>query len=129
MALRAELACTGVDVVVVEPGPFTTALFPSSPKPVDADRRAATYPAAAHQTLEGIGAAFDGLFKDPATPTDPQMVVDRIIEFAEMKPGTRPFRSVVGVDFGVRALNAATEPFDTALIESMGLTSFATIAP
>ncbi len=129
MALRAELACTGVDVVVVEPGPFTTALFPSSPKPVDADGRTVTYPAAAHQTLEGIGAAFEGLFKDPATPTDPQLVVDRIMELADMKPGTRPFRSVVGVDFGVRALNAATEPFDAALIESMGLASFAAIAP
>jgi len=36
--------------------------------------------------------------------------------------------SVVGVDFGVRALNASTEPYDAALLESMGLTSFATLA-
>jgi hypothetical protein len=60
--------------------------------------------------------------------TDPGLVVDRIIELADMKAGTGPFRSVVGVDFGVRALNAATEPYDAALIESLGMKSFATIA-
>jgi hypothetical protein len=33
----------------------------------------------------------------------------------------------VGVDFGVRALNASTETHDTALVDSLGLTSFATL--
>jgi short-subunit dehydrogenase len=65
LALRGELASSGVDVVVVEPGPFTTALFPSSPRPEDAEGRVATYPAAAHQTFEQMGAAFEGLFQDP----------------------------------------------------------------
>jgi NAD(P)-dependent dehydrogenase (short-subunit alcohol dehydrogenase family) len=32
MGLRREIACTGVDVVVVEPGPFATNLFPASPE-------------------------------------------------------------------------------------------------
>jgi NAD(P)-dependent dehydrogenase (short-subunit alcohol dehydrogenase family) len=129
MSLRAELASSGVDVVVVEPGPFTTGLFPNSPRPEDADGRAQSYPAAAHHALATIGGAFEGLFQNPETPTDPAIVVDRIIELADMKPGTRPFRSVVGVDFGVRALNASTEAFDAAIIESLGLTSFATIGP
>ncbi len=44
-----------------------------------------------------------------------------------MKPGTRPFRSVVGVDFGVRELNASVAPHETALLENLGLTSFATL--
>ena len=128
MALRGELACTGVDVVVLEPGPFTTALFPNSPKPEDAEGRAKTYPAAASKAFESMGAAFEGLFKNPELPTDPGLVVDRIIELIDMKAGTRPFRSVVGVDFGVRDLNSAVEPFDVALREAMGLTSFTTLA-
>lgn len=127
LALRRELASSGIDVVVVEPGPFTTALFPTSPRPEDTEGRAETYPAVAHQTFEEMGSAFEGLFKDPETPTDPGLVVDRIIELTEMNAGTRPFRSVVGVDFGVRELNASVEPHEAALLEAMGLTSFATL--
>jgi len=127
MALRGELASSGVDVVVVEPGPFTTALFPSSPRPEDIEGRAGTYPAVAHQTFENMGSAFEGIFKDPETPTDPGIVVDQIIALTEMDAGTRPFRSVVGIDFGVRDRNAAAEPFDAAVLEAFGMTSFATL--
>jgi len=127
MALRGELASSGVDVVVVEPGPFTTALFPTSPRPKDTEDRIGTYPAVAHRTFENLGSAFEGMFKDPKTPTDPGLVVDRIIALMEMNAGTRPFRSVVGVDFGVRERNAAAEPFDAAVLEAFGMTSFATL--
>jgi NAD(P)-dependent dehydrogenase (short-subunit alcohol dehydrogenase family) len=127
MALRGELASSGVDVVVVEPGPFTTSLFPSSPRPADAEGRVETYPAVAHETFENLGGAFDGMFEDPETPTDPGLVVERMIELAEMDPGTRPFRSVVGVDFGVSERNEAAEPRDAAVLEAFGMTSFATL--
>jgi NAD(P)-dependent dehydrogenase (short-subunit alcohol dehydrogenase family) len=129
MALRGELASSGVDVVVVEPGPFTTSLFPSSPRPEDAEGRVDTYPAVAHQTFDGMGGAFEGLFEDPETPTDPGLVVDQIIALTDMDAGTRPFRSVVGVDFGVRERNAAVEPFDSAVLEAFGMTSFANLVP
>jgi NAD(P)-dependent dehydrogenase (short-subunit alcohol dehydrogenase family) len=129
MALRGELATSGVDVVVVEPGPFTTELFPSSPRPADVEGRVDTYPAVARETFEGMGAAFESMFADPETPTDPQAVVDRIIELTDMNPGSRPFRSVVGVDFGVGERNTAVEPFDAAVLEAFGMTSFATLVP
>jgi hypothetical protein len=72
---------------------------------------------------------FEGIFSDPETPTDPALVVDRLVELIEMKPGFRPFRSVVGIDVGVRERNAAIEPYDAALLEAMGLTSFVTLRP
>ncbi|MCY2959000.1 MAG: SDR family oxidoreductase [Planctomycetota bacterium] len=127
MALRMELASSGVDVVVVEPGPFTTELFPRSPHPADLDGRGKAYPAVVHQTLEGMGGAFEGLFQDPAVPTDPKLVVDRLVELVEMRAGTRPFRSVVGVDFGVRDLNAGAERQEEGAVDAMGLRAFATL--
>ena len=128
MALRGELASSGVDVVVVEPGPFATELFGSSPRPTDSEGRVATYPAVAHEALTGLEQAFDGMFADPQTPTDPVMVVDRIVELIDMPRGARPFRSVVGVDVGVAARNEAVEPFDAAVLEAFGLTAFASLA-
>ena len=68
------------------------------------------------------------MFKDLETPTDPMLVVDRMIALTEMKAGTRPFRSVVGVDFGVQAHNAASESFEAGVLQAFGMTSFATLA-
>jgi NAD(P)-dependent dehydrogenase (short-subunit alcohol dehydrogenase family) len=128
--IRTELASSGVDVVVVEPGPFTTELFPQAPAPADADGRAAAYPAALHEAFEGMGAAFEEMFASPEVNTDPELVVDTFIELADMAPGTRPFRSVVGFDFGVVGpMNAAVEPFYGEVLEAMGMAEVSTIGP
>ena len=127
LAIRAELASSGIDVVVVEPGFFATALFTTMRLPVDAESRGSSYPAVVNDTFAALGGTFDALFKDPATPTDPALVVDRLVELVELPPGARPLRSVVGIDLGVGARNAAIEPHDAAVLEGMGLTSFATL--
>lgn len=124
LAMRYELACTGVDVVVVEPGPSTTELFPQSPGPEDEDGRADTYPAIAHETLERFGGAFEGMFNDPEVPTDPADVAGRFVDLIDMDAGTRPFRSVVGVDQGVVERNASDEAHNPPFLEMIGLTEF-----
>jgi NAD(P)-dependent dehydrogenase (short-subunit alcohol dehydrogenase family) len=130
LGFRTELASAGVDVVVVEPGPFATELFPRTPKPADEEGRAATYPAALHQATEGMGAAFEQMFEGDEVNTDPSLVVDTFVELAGMAPGTRPFRSVVGFDFGVVGpMNEAAEPLYGQLYEAMGLTEVVTIKP
>jgi len=123
-ALRRELACTGIDVVVVEPGPFTTELFGQSPRPADADNRAQDYPAVAQEAFDGLNVAFEGMFSDPDVPTDPSDVVDRFVELIDLAPGARPFRSVVGVDMGVRARNESDEEHEAPFLAAMGLTEF-----
>lgn len=127
-ALRAEVASSGVDVVIVEPGPFATSLFPNLVQPKDADGRAEEYPREVHEALDAMAKAFDGLFADPETPADPALVVEAIAALIAMEPGTRPCRTCLGVDFGVRARNAAIEPFDAGLLEMLGMTDLATLA-
>jgi len=113
---------------LVEPGPFTTALFPTSPKPKDTDERAKTYPAVVHETFEALGKSFEELFQTDDGSVDPKMVVDRIVELVAMAPGSRPFRSVVGVDFGVGELNKICAPQEAAVLAAMQLTEFATLS-
>lgn len=128
LGFRTELASSGVDVVVVEPGPFATELFPRTPKPADEEGRAAAYPTALHEATEGMGTAFEEIFEGDEVDTDPALVVDRFVELVGMEPGTRPFRSVVGFDFDVVApMNEADEPFYGRLYEAMGLTEVVTL--
>lgn len=125
LGMRRELATSGVDVVVVEPGPFSTELFGQSPSPKDDEGRADTYPEVVPQTFKGMGKAFEGMFMDPEVPTDPIDVVNTFVTLVDSQAGTRPFRSVVGVDLGVRARNDADEAHEGPFLEAMGLTEFA----
>ncbi len=127
LGLRYELGCVGIDLVVVEPGPFSTRLFSQSPGPEDAERRSETYPAMARERIEGFDAAFAAQFADDRVPTDPTDVVARFEELIDMEPGERPFRSVVGADKGVAARNATDEVHEAAFLEMMGLTDFVQI--
>jgi len=129
LGLRGELASSGVDVVVVEPGPFTTQLFLQAPRPEDEEGRAGTYPGSVADAVAKIQGAFDEIFADPEAPTDPSLVVDAIVDLIEAAPGTRPFRTVVGVDMGVRERNELIAPHDAGLLEAMGLTEWATLRP
>ncbi len=130
LGFRTELASTGVDMVVVEPGPFTTELFPRTPTPTDEDHRAATYPAELHQATANMGVAFEQMFEGDEVDTDPDRVVDRFVELVDMAPGTRPFRSVVGFDFGVvNPMNEAAGPLYAQLWEAMGMAEVAKIRP
>ena len=127
-ALRLELAQTGVDAVLVEPGPFTTNLFAGMVAPAAADTYAANYPAAVTGAFAAMGSDFQAVLADPATPTDPMDVVHAIAELIDMAPGTRPLRTVVGLDFGVRARNGDDAPHDVGLLQAFGMTDFARLA-
>ncbi len=130
LGFRTELASCGVDVVIVEPGPFATELFPRSPSPSDKEDRAASYPAELHAANEAMGLAFGEMFEGEDVNTDPQQVVDCFAELVEMAPGTRPFRSLVGFDFGVVGpQNEAAEPLHAQLLEAMGMSEVATLRP
>ncbi len=127
-ALRGELASSGVDVVLVEPGPFKTELFGQSPTPKDADGRGAAYPRAFQDAMQGVGQMFEQVFGDASAPTDPGLVVDLFVKLADQAPGTRALRTAVGLDFGVNVFNQHAVAFDASVLAATGLAAIANIA-
>ena len=118
-AMRYELAPLGIDVVLVEPGPFETNFFGNMKSPSNPET------AAAYSHVGEFGEGFVNqvttLFEDENAPTDPRIVVEDFEKLINMEPGTRPLRTISGLDFGFQALNDAVEPIRKAALEGFGI--------
>ena len=115
---RYELSAHGIDSVIVEPGPFGTALIASSPKPEDAERLAGYGDVA--QFPDKMLASFEAFYQS-GDAVEPQVVADEITRLIELPREVRPLRTVCGLDYGVRELNAHVEPVQRGLLEALGL--------
>jgi len=122
---RYELSAQGIDSVIVEPGPFGTSLIARSPKPEDAERLADYGDVA--QFPDNMLASFE-VFYQSDDAVDPQVVADDIARLIEMPREARPLRTVSGLDYGVRKLNAQTEPVQHGLLETLGLAGLNPVA-
>lgn len=117
-SLRYELAPFGVDVALIEPGPFGTNLLAASRPPAHQDV------VAGYGELGGVpGAMIEGFAEMLASEgaPDPQWVVDAYVSLAEAPAGQRPVRTVVGVTWGVDEMNALTQPFQDKILAEMQL--------
>ncbi len=104
--LAYELAPTGVEVCIVEPGAFGTQFLSSAQSPDDAERVASYGPLADAPTQ--MRAAMGAALRSGDAP-DPQWVADAIAELIATPAGRRPLRTVVDpVDgAGIEAMNRA----------------------
>ena len=115
---RYEVSQLGVDCVIVEPGPFATAIYAKVQQGSRA-RTAAEY-GELNDMLAGLNSNLQQMLETQKEAVDPQLVVDKIVELVDTPAGQRPLRTTVGTDFGAAGLNAATEPFRLASLDGMG---------
>lgn len=121
-AMRYELAPLGIDVVIVEPGPFSTNFFGNMISPGNPEA------AADYQHVQAFGEGFGSqvmdMFADDNAPTDPMIVVKDFEKLINMPAGSRPLRTISGLDFGFQALNDASEVIRKQGLESMGISDW-----
>ncbi len=118
-SMRYELAPMGIDVVIVEPGPFSTNFFGNMVSPENNDM--ANDYKHVNAFFEGFENQVQGAFEDSNAPTDPMLVVQAFEKLINLPNGNRPLRTMVGLDFGLQSLNDAVEPIRKGLLASMGL--------
>lgn len=118
--LRYELSPFGIDVVLVEPGPFGTGLLTSGQVPAHTDVLES------YGELAGIPSAmmesFSQMLQSENAP-DPQWVVDAYVNLAELPFGSRPTRTVVGMTWGTDKINELTQPIQDNILKEMQLDS------
>ena len=124
-SLRYEVSQLGIDVALVQPSAYPTAMFAKIQQPADANRAAAYGP-----TGEIPGAMFENftaMFQAADAP-NPHDVAAAIVKLVALPKGSRPARTVVGNSFGADTVNEQTAPIQAHVIEALGLGHLAKIA-
>jgi len=118
-SMRYELAPLGIDVVIVEPGPFSTNFFGNMIPATD--KHIASAYEHVKDFFDGFGQQVEGMFEDENAPTDPMIVVKIFENLINSPAGSRPLRTIAGLDFGFQSLNDAVEPIRKSCLNAMGL--------
>jgi NADP-dependent 3-hydroxy acid dehydrogenase YdfG len=115
---RYELSQLGIDVVLVQPGPFPTNLWAAVQNPADPGRadKYGDVAALPGKFVEFLGGVFNG----PDAP-NPHDTAKAIVNLLETPRGKRPERVVVGLAFGADAANSAILPIQEQVIAGVGL--------
>lgn len=116
--LRYEVSPFGIDVAIVQPGPFRSGLLGGGQAPARHD--VLTSYGELANVPEAMGQHFAQFLQSDEAP-DPQLVVDAYVALADTPAGKRPTRTVVGITWGVDQMNAAKQPIQDRVLEEMQL--------
>lgn len=124
---RYELAPSGIESVIVEPGTYPTKIATNMMSPAD-PARAEAYPALA-PGLQGLIGMLESIGNNPNAP-NPQDVADAILRLVEMPTGKRPIRTIVDAQMGplVENLNRMTDQIQAQAMGGMGMSGLLTPA-
>lgn len=125
---RYELAGTGVDVAVVEPGGFGTPFWTKLDGAGDSARME-SYGSLVDLPRQMYGGMGDTL-SAPGAP-DPQAVADAVLHLVETPAGQRPLRTVVDPLMGGEgptAINSTTDQVQQQLLTALGMERLLTLA-
>lgn len=119
-AYRYELKPTGVEVTILQPGPFPTNIGRSAVIGENQDRAVGYGPFS--NGLEMMNAHFQKMFSGPNVP-NPQDVADAVLSLVEMPEGTRPVRLVVDAMTGtwVEGVNRVHADTQKRMLGLMGM--------
>lgn len=124
---RYELAGTGVDVVIVEPGGFPTDFFSKMETAGDTDREERY--GALKDIPKKMWSGMGEMLQSENAP-DPQVVADAIMGLIETPPEERPFRTIVDPMMGGQApsaINRVSEDIQRQLLESLNMGAFLSV--
>lgn len=118
---RYELSRSGIDSVIIQPGPFKTEiignkLLPEDQVVLDGYGELASMP---EQVLQGFS---DFMEENKDGDCDPKLVVDDIVHLVDLPFGARPLRTVSGLDYGTRDLNQVYASAQRNVLDSMEMT-------
>jgi NAD(P)-dependent dehydrogenase (short-subunit alcohol dehydrogenase family) len=123
-SLRYEVSQLGIDVVLVQPSAYPTAMYANIQRLSDTDR--ATSYGAVGEIPGAMFRNFMASFEAPNAP-NPHNVAEAIAKLAVQPKGGRPARTVVGAAFGSYTVNEQTAPVQSRVVEVLGLGHLANV--
>jgi NAD(P)-dependent dehydrogenase (short-subunit alcohol dehydrogenase family) len=117
-SIRYEVSQLGIDVALIQPSAYPTAMYANAQQPADTDRTTA------YRAVGEIPGAmfkhFMTTFQAPNAP-NPHDVAEAIAKLVAQPKGSRAGRTVVGAAFGSDTVNEQTAPVQAHVIEALGL--------
>ncbi len=113
-ALSYELAPFGIEISIIEPGPYGTGLLYSGPE--EADKTVWDNYGDHKNVPRMIMENFNQLFQSEQAP-DPKQVVTEIVKVIESQRGQRTLRIVTGIEYGTSEINNYAAPIQESIIK------------